>query len=524
MAVGISPRIHAAIAPGFVESISAANRSDDEALRVCSEAPGSAHPPEVSILTILPIVLLVALGIVLLVVAFARWLMFALYRSVAVETPTPEQLASHEFDANPLFRNIPSLKGKIAWRPIGDLPTPVQRAHVQLASERKAGFWVKREDLSSPLYGGNKVRTLEHQLAACEAHAQAHPGARFFVLGSGGSNQCVATIVHGLSRFGLSPDALWLSTDDPDRDNALNMLSCLSFPGKHIAFGSAANQRQMIRKVVQAALFSKVDKVFMPGGANPTGMLGHAGAALELAEQIERGEVDDPEAIYLPVGSTCTITGLILGICLARELGLRAFASPRLKLHGLLIHPGAAALQKRFGFLKSSILPLTIGLGLRDTSSIISRCGGPDVLAASRDFLRNSVVLHTDPKHVGVYGGHTKTSSAAAALYDETGEVEGGPDLWLCGHFSGKAFGLMLEDLEAREPNDTGDPAPVIFWATKSVIQPKGQIDEWAQFATMPEPVKQWADDGGIASGPGSTPDYRRLMTPIDVESDRPLP
>jgi hypothetical protein len=310
-----------------------------------------------------------------------------------------------------------------------------------------------------------------------------------------------------------------VSTDDPDRDNALNMLSCLSFPGKHVAFGSAANQRQMIGKILRAVLFSRADKVFMLGGSNPTGQLGHVGAALELAEQIERGEVDDPEAIYLPVGSTCTITGLTLGICLARELGLRAFASPRLKVHGLLIHPGAAMLQKRFGFLTSSILPLTIGLGLRDTSSIIARCGGPDALAASREFLRNQVVLHTHPKHVGVYGGHTKTSSAAAALFGETGEVEGGADLWLCGHFSAKAFGLMLEDLEAREPTDSGDPAPVIFWATKSVIQPKGKIDEWSQFAAMPEPVKQWAEDGGIASGPDSTPAYRRFMTPVDVGS-----
>ena len=222
------------------------------------------------------------------------------------------------------------------------------------------------------------------------------------------------------------------------------------------------------------------------------------------------------------MGSTCTITGLILGICLARELGLRAFNSPRLKIHGLLIHPGAALLQKRFNFLKSSSLPLTIGLGLRDTSSVIKSCGGPDVLRDSSEFLRDNVVLHTDPRHVGKYGGHTETSRAAAALYGNTGSVENGPDLWLCGHFSAKAFGLMLEDLEAREATldvENGEKtAPVIFWATKSVIQPRGKIDEWSRFATMPAPVKQWADEGGIASTTGSTPDYRDLMTPVELE------
>jgi hypothetical protein len=58
----------------------------------------------------------------------------------------------------------------------------------------------------------------------------------------------------------------------------------------------------------------------------------------------------------------------------------------------------------------------------------------------------------------------------------------------------------------------------VIFWATKSVIQPRGEIDEWIRFAAMPTPVKQWADEGGIASSAGSPPDYRDLMTPVDLE------
>jgi hypothetical protein len=475
-------------------------------------------------LKIFLVLLLVLSGVGFFFVLLVRWLLFALYRSIAVQEPTPEQLAAHDLDANPLFRHIPALKGKVAWRPIGNLPTPIHRASVQLPSGRTVRFWAKREDLSSSLYGGNKVRTLEHQLAACESHHQDHPDARFFVLGSGGSNQCVATIVHGLSQFSLSPEALWLSTDDPDRDNALNMLSCLSFPGEHVAFGSIKNQLKMSGQILNALLFSKADKVFMLGGSNTTGQLGHVGAALELAEQIASGEVDDPEAIYLPVGSTCTITGLILGICLARELGLHAFKSRRLKIHGLLIHPGAAQLQQRFNLLKSSILPLTIGLGLRDTSSLIRRLGGPDALAASRNFLRDNVVLHTDPSHVGVYGGHTETSRTAAELYSNTGRMENGPDLWLCGHFSAKAFGLMLEDLEAREASPGApsgeETAPVIFWATKSVTQPRGAIDEWTSFSTMPEPVRQWADDGGIATGAGSTPDYRQLMTPVNFEPE----
>ena len=47
-------------------------------------------------------ILLIILGIGLLFVVFARWFIFALYRSIAVEKPTSEQLADHDFDANPL--------------------------------------------------------------------------------------------------------------------------------------------------------------------------------------------------------------------------------------------------------------------------------------------------------------------------------------------------------------------------------------------------------------------------------------
>ena len=63
-------------------------------------------------------------------------------------------------------------------------------------------FCVKREDLISPMYGGNKVRTLQHQLAVCESrrddvgkdqetttYAAAFP--QLVSVGTGGSNQVV---------------------------------------------------------------------------------------------------------------------------------------------------------------------------------------------------------------------------------------------------------------------------------------------------------------------------------------------
>jgi 1-aminocyclopropane-1-carboxylate deaminase/D-cysteine desulfhydrase-like pyridoxal-dependent ACC family enzyme len=116
------------------------------------------------------------------------------------------------------------------------LPTPVHRGTSMVhstdgKSTEEICFFVKREDLSSSLYGGNKVRSLQHQLAVIESKMASGNGPEkgVVVMGSGGSNQVVATVVHGLHTLGIPCSALWMH-DPPDFDNALNMLSTLSFP------------------------------------------------------------------------------------------------------------------------------------------------------------------------------------------------------------------------------------------------------------------------------------------------------
>ena len=54
-----------------------------------------------------------------------------------------------------------------------------------------------------------------------------------------------------------------------------------------------------------------------PGGTSTLGMLGHVNAALELAEQIARGEMPAPARVVLPVGSGGTAAGLALGFAIA---------------------------------------------------------------------------------------------------------------------------------------------------------------------------------------------------------------
>jgi len=139
--------------------------------------------------------------------------------------PNNNQLSKENHQNHALFRHLPHLIPQIAWRELGTYPTPIHRGSVCIESSRqRAQYYVKREDLSSTLYGGNKVRTLQHQLATLEARATTRDPAachRIIALGSGGSNQCVASVVHSVScraaESNMSPVTVaWVSEDQPD--------------------------------------------------------------------------------------------------------------------------------------------------------------------------------------------------------------------------------------------------------------------------------------------------------------------
>ena len=98
---------------------------------------------------------------------------------------------------------------------------------------------------------------------------------------------------------------------------------------------------------------------------------------VELADRSSR-ECDDVDAIYLAVGSSCTISGLIVGV-VEPGLGQSAFRSPDFRIHGVIIHHVFAAVQRHFDMHhRMTFLPLTIGHTIRETQGV-ARTGGPDV-------------------------------------------------------------------------------------------------------------------------------------------------
>jgi hypothetical protein len=149
----------------------------------------------------------VAVGTCGVVVAVVR-LLRRINSSVGIAKPTQAMILEEDPSKNcALFRHLPIPSKNLAWRSLGAMETPVHKCQLPLMGSSNddddgdvqvVEILIKREDLISSNYGGNKVRTLQHQLAVCEVRRDTGETAfqQLVSLGSGGSNQVVATVVH----------------------------------------------------------------------------------------------------------------------------------------------------------------------------------------------------------------------------------------------------------------------------------------------------------------------------------------
>jgi D-cysteine desulfhydrase len=175
-------------------------------------------------------------------------------------------------------------------------------------------IFVKREDLTAPGYGGNKVRNLEFLLG----DALSQDASRVVTAAPLGSNFTAALSAQA-KRIGMNVDIFHFVPQinlqitkhaDFTREQGANMkiFRGASYPSAMKAFLLMQSQR-----------FEK-SYLIAPGGSSAVGVIGHISAALELAEQVERNEIPEPDYLIVGVGTCGTIAGLIAGIKLA---GLR---------------------------------------------------------------------------------------------------------------------------------------------------------------------------------------------------------
>ncbi|WP_437283275.1 pyridoxal-phosphate dependent enzyme [Sorangium sp. So ce375] len=214
---------------------------------------------------------------------------------------SPTLPASREL---PLFAELPELAGQVPWRPLAHAPTPVVPCGAIEGYLGRGGVWIKRDDLSSPLYGGNKVRRFEFLLADAERR-----GARTLVtVGGLASTQVTATALFGRA-LGFAVTAVLF--DQPISRFGRSALLADAASGAELVHGGgyATTAFRAIRALRRA------DRPYfiLPGASSALPCLGYVDAMLELAEQVRRGEAPRPDRIIVPSGTGGTLAGLALG-------------------------------------------------------------------------------------------------------------------------------------------------------------------------------------------------------------------
>ncbi|HSJ96737.1 MAG TPA: pyridoxal-phosphate dependent enzyme, partial [Myxococcota bacterium] len=225
-------------------------------------------------------------------------------RSAAPEPGAPGASAPALFRRHPALRVLPRAAFVAAPTPVEPLPLPGAPAGT---------CFVKRDDRSCPLYGGNKPRKLEFVLGA----AAARDTRRLVTTGGIGTHHGLATTVLGRS-LGMATTVVCVP--QPLSDHVREQLTGMLAFGAEIRFarsvpGAAARTAGAL---VRARLAGERPLLVPTGGTSALGDIGFVSAAFELAEQVEAGLLPAPAEIYVPVGSGGTLSGLVLGLALAR--------------------------------------------------------------------------------------------------------------------------------------------------------------------------------------------------------------
>jgi D-cysteine desulfhydrase len=238
---------------------------------------------------------------------------------------------------------LPDLRRYIPWLPLADaLPTPVERLEQAGRALGIDNFWIKRDDRSSTLYGGNKVRKLEFLLA----DALSRGATRIITMGGIGSHHCCATTAFAAT-LGL-PTTI-VQTPQPLTDHVRRQLLLDAHHGAQFRLaGHEPGQIWAIRGEMSAERARGGRPHFIwAGGSSALGTLGFVEAALELAGQIRDGALPEPAAIFVATGSGGSHAGLLLGLRLA---GIRS------RVIGVRVVPGIIANDAMVDHLASGAL------------------------------------------------------------------------------------------------------------------------------------------------------------------------
>ena len=362
-------------------------------------------------------------------------------------------MPSNEREPNRLlFQRFPQLKERLAWMPLADLPTRVQRLD-RLSDLVKADIWMKRDDENSSLYSGNKARKFEFIFAEAKAKGRT----AVITSGSAGSNHGAATVVVGRK---LGFDVLLVISPQPVLSYVRqNILVDLSQGAQMYAVNS---NPATVLKILRLAFERRMKQGQWPyymyfGGSSLVGTVGFVEAGLELAEQVKRGEMPMPAYVFVPTGSAGTHAGLEVGFRLA---GLDT------KVIGIRIVP--KTMTNRF---------IVANIATRTAAMLHKLCFDFPAIK-----VKASEVTVLDGFFGCEYGRPTCACKEAIETLKKT---EGLP---LDPTYTGKGFAGMLDFIRSGK----AEGKPVLYWQTLNSVDLKNYIDPDLKPASLPPILRKY--------------------------------
>lgn len=318
----------------------------------------------------------------------------------------------------PLFDEFPKLATLLAPVKLADLPTPVQAIPAL-----GGNAWIKRDDLTHRVYGGNKIRKLEFVLTEIRRkHSR-----EVFTLGATGTNAGIA-----VSMICAQENIPCSIITFPQADSATVRRNQAWMQKFNARFDVQPSLWQaVLRYYLHPARRRKGSYFLFAGCSNPSSTFGYLNAAFELREQIRAGACPEPADIIVPVSSGSTLAGLTLGVALAglssRVTGIRVAAEK--------LGPFAAC------------TPAVVEKMMAQAMTTIRQ------QHSGRSFGKMPGVIMNGDYFGSGYGDSTAAAQAAIAVFEQA------TGLPLESTYSGKAAAAFLDRLATQDK-------PVLFWNT----------------------------------------------------------
>ena len=283
------------------------------------------------------------------------------------------------------------------------LPTPV-RPLGALAD----GLWMKDDSRIAPLWGGNKPRKLEWLIGDAKRRGRR----TLLTFGGLATNHGLATALYA-RQHGLR--CVLALVDQPVDVHVERQLERIHASGAHVYV--THGKARTVAMLPWLTLRHGRAYFVPPGGSSPVGALGFVEAALELAEQVRRGELPEPATVWCALGSGGTAAGLALGL--------------------------------RMAGLRTKVRAVHVNDGLKLTEATIARL-------ARRTPVGGDAINEVEVVHGYLGAGYGHGTATARDAIDRARDAEG---LTLDPVYTGKAMAAVLDHMRSAD-------GPALYWHT----------------------------------------------------------